>query len=189
MSHDPSSPDSKGTNRDVFRFFDPKIAGRTLKEVGVDYLKMESRDVKTRWFHGEPGTDLFLWMDPSDEILKQQVSFHGLIVEWSIVDGLRTGMVIEEDSGQVDIKASEIIRFDEKVQNTSVDYAIETVRWVEGLEPAAKAQLIENFENRTIRDTLKATWRDQQLPSPIVSGQKGSSPSFWKKVLAFFKRR
>ena len=50
-------------------FFDAKGIGKSLREVGVEYLKVESRDVRTRWFRGPHDVDLFLWIDESQIII------------------------------------------------------------------------------------------------------------------------
>lgn len=126
-------------------FFDAAELGKSLKEVGVDYLKVESRDVKTRWFHGPHDVDLFIWVDSKERIIKQQVSFCGQIVEWNVLEGVKTGVVIEHEMEDNKIKASEIVKFDERPIARAVQLAVDLVRHTESLEDPKKNLVLYNF--------------------------------------------
>lgn len=162
-------------------FFEPAQAGRSLKEVGIDYLKVESKNITSRWFHSAHDVDLFLWLDEHSQVIKQQVSFCGQIVEWNILDGLKTGVVIEEeivgDVGDLNkVDQSEMIRFDDRPQKQAIRLAIEVIQNIEPLEELVRRHLLSNFG---IRDTLK--------PELVKSKISFGRPGFLQKLVRFFK--
>jgi hypothetical protein len=154
-------------------YFEAAQAGKSLKEVGVDYIQVESQNITSRWFHSAHDVDLFIWLDEKKNVIKQQISFCGQIVEWNILDGLKTGVVVEEevefDSDKVD--SSEIIRFDLSPQRESIRLAIEVINHIESLEDIFRKDLLSNFNNRTV---LKMNPR--------------RPANFWQKLLQVFKK-
>jgi hypothetical protein len=142
-------------------FFNGRGIGRKLKEVTVDLIKTDNDDVISRWFHSEPGTDLFTWTDHKHNIIKQQISFNGQVVEWNCLEGIKTGVVIESDLSptqeqyaEIENKSSETIQFDPKPQGRSIDLALEILRYMEG-DAKLLLQLIDNFENPQNIKTMK----------------------------------
>ena len=88
-------------------------------------------------------------MDQKDRLIKQQLSLFGQIVEWNILDGVKTGMVIEEIEHAADMGASEIIRFDREPNDQAIKQAMEVISHTEDL----------NHEMReTLRGNLLSPW-------------------------------
>jgi hypothetical protein len=163
-------------------FFEPAQAGRSLKEVGIDYLKVESKNITSRWFHSAHDVDLFLWLDEHSQVIKQQVSFCGQIVEWNVLDGLKTGVVIEEevwsgDGNENKIDQSEIIRFDQRPQKQAIKLAIEVIQNIESLEDFVRGHLLSNFG-------VKSGFK----PFLVKTTPEQSKASFWQRFLNFFKK-
>jgi hypothetical protein len=130
-------------------YFEPAQAGRSLKEVGVDFLDIENQRITSRWFRSGMDVDLFIWLDAQNKVIKQQMSFCGQIVEWNILDGLKTGAVIEEESSETDSNgennSSEVIRFDQKPQAQAIRMALEVIQNMEPLNVEEKNDLLTNF--------------------------------------------
>ncbi len=165
-------------------FFEPSRAGKSLKEVGVDYLKVESKNITSRWFHSNHDVDLFLWLDEHSQVIKQQVSFCGQIVEWNVLDGLKTGVVIEEEMSYKDsenkIDQSEIIRFDQKPQKQAIHLAVEVIENVELLEEFIKNHLLVNFGSKSVMLNAR---KSKKTPSLVAS------PSIWSRILTYFSKK
>jgi hypothetical protein len=126
------------------RFFNAERIGETLKEVSSDLLQIESREIVGRWFHSPEEIDLFLWVDEGRKIVKQQLTFFGQVVEWNIIEGTRTGVVIEEEkTGEA--KASETIKFDEEPQSQPLGLAMDLIKHVRALTEDEQKQIITNF--------------------------------------------
>jgi hypothetical protein len=93
------------------RFFNAEEIGHSLKEVSPLLLKTTHPEITSRWFHSSQDADLFIWFDRNQGVIKQQISFFGQVVEWNIVEGLKTGLVIEEEI-RGHARASEMVCFD-----------------------------------------------------------------------------
>jgi hypothetical protein len=136
-------------------YLDPVKIGASLIEVGVDYQEIESREVQTRWFRGQSSeTDVFVWLNKELKMIKQQISFMGLIAEWNILDGVRTGMMMEseilskdlsENGLTADDTASEVIQFDKKIQKRTLDISLSILKNMNCVEPDLKALMIKNY--------------------------------------------
>lgn len=136
-------------------YFDPARAGKSLKEVGVDYLQIESRNITSRWFHSNEDVDLFIWLDEFQQIIKQQVSFCGQIVEWNMLDGLKTGVIIEEEFGDSKkVESSEIIQFDKQLQNDAIQLAIQVVQGIDKIEENVRLLILTNFGASAVRPKI-----------------------------------
>lgn len=130
------------------RFFNPEELGPSLKEVSSDLLRVESRDLVARWFHGPAEIDLFLWTDESKKIVKQQLTFYGQVVEWNVTEGTKTGAIIEQEQPQMangPVKSSETIRFDERPQVQPLGLAMDLIQHAPALTAEERRQIIANF--------------------------------------------
>jgi hypothetical protein len=142
--------------------------GASLKEVGSDYLKVESREVETKWFRDTSGEiDVFIWFNKEKKIIKQQVCIMGQIAEWNMVEGNKTGMLIEDEINKEDVKdqqtASERIVFDNVVQVSTLLTSISMVKNMDCLEEDLKRKVVGLYERgvpvsmRLLRMTRDAT--------------------------------
>jgi hypothetical protein len=131
-------------------FFNSKTVGRTLKEVAVDVIKTSSVDVLSYWYHSNHDADLYTWVDQRQNVIKQQLSFHGQVVEWNCLEGVKTGFIIEAEldgeqkNQEADNLASETIQFDSKPHQPSVVIAVEILQNI-NIEAGVLLQLIKNF--------------------------------------------
>lgn len=165
-------------------YLDPAKIGPTLIEVGVDYQEIESREVQTRWFRGQASeTDVFVWMNKDLKIIKQQISFMGLVAEWNILDGVRTGLmmeselsseVLEENGLTPDTTASEAIQFDKSTQKRTLNIAVSIIKNMTCLEKDLKALILKNFNQGVAFEGFPE--RVEQTPT---------SKSFWLTVKSF----
>ncbi len=127
--------------------FDPRALGESLKEVAIDYIETEDSNLQSRWFQSESDADLFIWTDVNrkklanaQEIIKYQLSFFGQVVEWSIFDGVRTGVIIENEiQGE---SPSEVIEFDQHPQMKPIEQATRLLRFVTELGHVEQQYLI-----------------------------------------------
>ncbi|MGZ3722240.1 MAG: hypothetical protein ACXVA9_04875 [Bdellovibrionales bacterium] len=126
------------------RYFNPEELGKSLREVSTDVVKTSRRDVISRWFHSAKDADLFIWMDLKRNIIKQQLSFYGQVVEWNVIEGVKTGhVVVEENQGRE--QGSEFLNFDNVPQMTAIDQAISLLNHVPALQDVERKALAENF--------------------------------------------
>ena len=128
------------------KYFNPEELGRSLKEVATDVIKSSGHNVVSRWFHSSKDADLFIWMDLHRNILKQQLSYYGQVVEWNAVEGVRTGhVVIEESEAGEKSHGSEFLHFDQKPLGTSIDQALRLLDCITALNEEERKVLRDNF--------------------------------------------
>lgn len=85
------------------RLFDPEALGLTFEELAIDVVQGENTEFISRWYRArEADADLVIWSDGSRRIVKQQICIFGQVVEWNPINGTRTGVVVEQESGAPD---------------------------------------------------------------------------------------
>jgi hypothetical protein len=134
-------PESDDLRRQLFN---AKEIGGELREVAFDLIQSENGDVECRWFHGKNECDLYYWKDQKKNIIKQQVAFIGQIIEWNIIEGLRTGFIVDTEK-DARMSGSPVIRFDKTPQMQVLEQGIEIVGHVASLNPEDKFRILENF--------------------------------------------
>ncbi len=159
-------------SRKIQSLFDPKSLGESFKEMAIDYIETEDSNLQSRWFQSEWDADLFIWTDVNkspksfkDEVIKYQICFFGQIVEWSIFEGVRTGLIIESENSNE--PHSEIIEFDQIPQEKSIEQARRVLSFVGPLSIFEQNHLIQ-----ALSENVKTT------PSPMKQKSRTSGNSF-----------
>ena len=128
----------------------PEKMGESLLEVEVQYTGQGPNRVTTRWFKSRKqkpvDADVLLWLDHHDNIIKQQVSICGSVVEWNILDGLRTGVTVEQEIKGAK-EASESVQFDQKKNVMNIQMAIRMLEKIPSMDQPTRMALVENFRN------------------------------------------
>jgi hypothetical protein len=184
-------------------YFNPETLGESLKEVAVEVYQSSRHDVVSRWFHSAKDADLFIWLDEKHGIIKQQLSYYGQVVEWNVIEGVKTGNVIVEQGefdqngnrarGTKGAKGSEILRFDEKPQQPAIQQALKLLEHVTALSETERVEISENFRKIGTSQTMPpeefiARFAEfvEQRPGPISPSQSPSehtAQSRWKRLL------
>lgn len=146
---------SKPAESGVPIYFDPIKVGTSLKEVGVDFQEIDEKEIVTRWFRDQKSeTDVFVWMNKDRKIIKQQISVMGQLVEWNILEGVRTGVILESEFSSQNLmengltsgdSASEIIRFDKTTQLRTLELGLSILKHTTCVEPELMGKMIDNF--------------------------------------------
>jgi hypothetical protein len=128
------------------RFFNPQELGKSLKEVATDFVANTHKNIISRWFHSAKDADLFIWLDSNQNIIKQQLSFYGQVVEWNVVEGVKTGLIVETEV-QTKMNSSEVVRFDTKPQKGPVEQALALLDHITALKDGERQALVVNFKS------------------------------------------
>lgn len=126
------------------RYYSAKDLGASLKKVASDIVTTDSQSVTSRWYHSDQDVDLYVWMDEQENVIKQRVQLCGQIVEWNVLDGIRTGLVAEEENG-IGLYGDGVFKFDEAPLEASVWQATDLIKYVQVMEAPLRSKLIENF--------------------------------------------
>jgi hypothetical protein len=169
------------TDAQVPPFFNAQRIGGSLREVDVSLIQSENEKVVSRWFHGPHDADLFIWTDERNNVIKHQTSFCGQIVEWNVLDGIRTGFVIEQEFESTSMPSSETIRFDGAPMETAITLALDLIRHVNSLDDRTRVELLEQLTKRPSFLTMN--------PEDILKRYGGSSKEgVWTKFKTIFRK-
>jgi hypothetical protein len=124
-------------------FFDARELGQSLKEVATDIIIKEDKEIQSHWYHSKKDADLFIWKDHKHNIIKQQISFYGQLMEWNIIEGVRTGLVIEDEATK--LNGCALIQYDIDLQMQTARQGIDIVGHIPGLNNQDKIDVINNF--------------------------------------------
>lgn len=174
------------SERPVPLLFDAEQVGRSLREVGVDVIDSDGVTVLSRWFHSTRDVDLLIWTDEKKNIIKHQLSFFGQVVEWNIFDGLKTGVIVEEEAGNdADGETNELIQFDSEPQVRAVHQALSLLEYVAELSTSDRESMRSNVLTRAKgapEQSDELVRRYKQMREGIHVGRH----SFWKRVRRWF---
>lgn len=165
-------------------FFNAQEIGQSLHEVAADILQVEGRDILSRWYHSPKDADIFIWLDEKQNIIKQQVSFCGQVVEWNVVEGLKTGYVLEDETQGKGHEGGEVIHFDDQIQEASLEQAVALVEHALALPQEDRELLVKNYRNPKPLEALSSEEflrRFRGLPSqtpPFKKIRKG----LWARI-------
>ncbi len=192
---------SKSPQKPTPLFLDPAKVGASLKEVGIDYQEIESKQIETRWFRDQLSeTDVFVWMNKDRRMIKQQVSVMGLLTEWNILDGVRTGVILESEMSSKDLAqngltpddtASEAIHFDRNPQQRTLSISISILKNMTCVEPELKELMLRQFNQGLGFSGFPILGSQSLGPNSLLGGSlwSGSLFSRFKNfILSCFKK-
>lgn len=133
-------------------YLDIREAGLSLEEVAVDLIRTDDQELTSHWYHSPLDVDLYVWMDAKKNVIKQQISILGQICEWNLIDGVKTGYVLEDEKD--DSEATTSISYDMEIQKTSLNQTVELLFYAEVLPQAFRNILIQNFAKNPVIDKM-----------------------------------
>jgi hypothetical protein len=71
----------------------------SLQEVNSSF--MINNNENKNWFHGDMGTDLYLWKDDEEQLIAWQLVHNNKFIEWQSSSGLRSGSIVAPTSSQL----------------------------------------------------------------------------------------
>lgn len=172
------------------KYFNPQELGESLKEVATDVIKAAGHNVVSRWFHSSKDADLFIWMDLQRNILKQQLSYYGQVVEWNAIEGVRTGhVVVEEKEAGERGSGSEFLHFDQKPQVASIDQALRLLDCISALKDEERKVLRENFQRLGASQTMPPEEFIRRFASVFgTEGAESVGRPWWKRIVSRISR-
>lgn len=128
----------------MIRWMPPDKLGQSTTKVSTDFLRQNGLDVVNEWYHSPYGVDLFIWCDGNGKIIKFQLCILGLVSEWTHLSGLKTGMIVEEETANPvnKINSSDLVQFDENPLPSTLDYSLQVLTRIQGL-PVRRMEFIE----------------------------------------------
>jgi hypothetical protein len=127
-------------------------------------------------------------------VIKQQMSFYGQVVEWNIVEGLKTGLVIEQES-QDRRKSSEMVQFDARPQQGPIEQAVALLDHITALKDVEKRLLASNFRQAEgLSTTMPAEMFIERFGEYLkkpksAEGADAAAPSLWRRLWAWVRKK
>lgn len=134
---------SDETERRAIELCDLRQLGRGVQEMSYDVLRKGNDTVISRWFHSKEKADLFVWQDDRGNIIRQQVLVYGQVVEWNIIEGVKTGMQLDFEADE-DSRDPEI-RFDDTPHAATLSQALEFISHMTSVRDGLRDALYDNF--------------------------------------------
>lgn len=169
------------------KLFNPQDLGTSLKEVTSGGPEISPEGIVSRWFHSAKDADLFIWSDSQENIIKQQLSYYGKVIEWNVIEGVKTGHVILEE-GRERNHGSEILRFDPKPQMTSIEQAILLLECVTALKDIERKALAANFLKLSASQTMPPEEFIARFGKYMSQPVNLATPSAWKRLFSKLSR-
>jgi hypothetical protein len=161
--------------------------GRSLHEVATDLVVTTHQDVISRWFHSNKDVDLYIWLDKKENVIKQQLSFYGQVVEWNVVEGLKTGLIIEDDEK----RPTEIVQFDTHPQSKPIEQALALLNYITALPERERGKLADNFRQDLAASTRLSPEQFIERFGAYLGPEKPKEApegGFWAGLRRLFRR-
>jgi hypothetical protein len=168
---DSSSSDKRDSSLSVLPL-DAKFLGESLSPISTELILSAGHNLEEFWFHSPRNLDLFIWRDEQQVIIKQQLCFMGVLAEWNIVEGSKTG-VVQEEEGSQRISGSSLLEYDAKTNPVTLEQASQICHHIRGLDESLKKDVIDNWLGRR----------------PSYTNPSPSQPDWLVKVWRWFKKR
>lgn len=178
-------------NDQEMHYFFPKRLAKSMRELSVDFIQTEHQRIKSRWFHSDDDADLFLWSDESGNIIKQQINLCGQVVEWNIVNGLRSGFVMEKEVSTPGAPFSEEVIFDKVTSQSALSQAKDLIQELSVIDEKTKNILIYNLnEAPTISKMdsevfMKSFGALSNFNKPIISRKNIQEQGFIRAIRGY----
>ena len=124
---------------------DVDTLARSLKLASVDIIKTRNVDIESHWYRSPGAVDFYFWV-VKDKLIKHQMNYHGQIIEWNEYDGLRTGYVDETFSNFPGGNPQEMIYFDEELNRTVVEQALDFLGRVDAIEQVVVGKIQRHYQ-------------------------------------------
>lgn len=120
--------------------YDLRSLAKSLKLASIDVIKTSKMDIESHWFKSSGPADLYFWKT-KEKVVKHQISLFNQVVEWNEYDGVKTGYVNDD----IDAGKAEVICFDQEVNESVVEQAIEFLSQVEQVDEKVLKTLISHY--------------------------------------------
>jgi hypothetical protein len=165
--------------------FDAEQIGKSLREIAVDVIETEGSTILSRWFHSKHDVELFLWTDAENNVIKHQVTFYGQVVEWNVFEGVRTGVIVEQENSIGDGVVSETIQFDNVPEDAAIIRATLLLANVPELPEADRKRICDNLRFR-VRGEPNSKDEFIRRYGEVYGLDQGVRASFWKRLKRWF---
>lgn len=121
----------------VQSLIDPLRIAASLRAIAPTDSVEAEREGVTHWYHGDLGTDLYLWLDTKKVPLRALLLWNSFVWEWSTSLGARSGRMVPTFQNKQEIE------FDSSIQHATVYQARKILENAEVLDYGLKQFLLQ----------------------------------------------
>lgn len=137
-----------------------KTIAQEIHFISFDVVQFRDSEMRSHWYkHESVDIDLYYFQNPEGHVIKIHVSIFGQVLEWTYLDGLRTGLLVEEETPA---GVSEVIQYDARFNTETLQQGLEILRHAKAMDYEQRQRLVR-----------------------CLGLEQGVIVSFWKKL---FKR-
>jgi len=140
-----------------------KVMAQKVAFVSFDVIQFKDHEMRSHWYRYEE-LDLYYFQNDDGEIVKIHISLLGQVVEWNPLDGLRTGLLVEQEC---DKEVFQIIQYDARPNADSVGQSVEILENAAAIEEPQRLQMLQFLQGQA----------------------RVTKPSFFKKLFAKFSKK
>lgn len=120
-----------------------KSMAQKVRFVSFDVIQFQDKEMRSHWYKHE-SLDLYYFEKINHDLVKIHVNIFGQIVEWNAYDGVRTGVLIEEDrSGET----FEVLQYDARPNSNAIQQSLLVLENAFQIESKAREKMISCIQN------------------------------------------
>lgn len=128
--------------REEMNYANFSYLGSQMQSMGMELIDADNKKVVSYWFQASEDANLYFWMDLKGNLIKQSLGVYGLMVEWNIVEGIKTGAIVSDESSGADD-----IRYDIIPNPVCIEQAIQMIQSIKTLNPGQQQRLVGNLRS------------------------------------------
>ncbi len=121
-----------------------KSMAQKIHFISFDVVQFQDKEMRSHWYQYE-SLDLYYFEKTNLDLVKIHINVFGQVVEWNGLDGVRTGVLIEEEKeGQV----FEVLQYDSRPNEKAIAQCLLVLENAFQIEPKQREKMIKCIQNR-----------------------------------------
>jgi hypothetical protein len=121
-----------------------KTMAQKIHFVSFDVVKFKDKELRSHWYKYE-SVDLYYFEKTDGSYAKIHVNIFGQFVEWNPFDGVRTGLLIEEEKNN---EVYEVLQYDQRANEKSISQGLLVLENAFQIDQKHREQLIRCIQNQ-----------------------------------------
>ncbi len=135
-----------------------KSMAKKIHFISFDVVRFQDKEMRSHWYQYE-SLDLYYFEKTDKEMVKIHINVFGQVVEWNGYDGVRTGVLIEEEKEE---QIFEVLQYDSRPNSSAIAQCLLVLENAFQIDQTQRQQMIECIQNKHAKsfwEKLKHTLR------------------------------
>ena len=153
--------------------FSPRLIAHSF-HLFEDERKHEAHDNLTcQWWHSRYDADIVIWTDDSGLRIRQHICIAGLTLDWDIVHGTRTGIVVDSETSALQHSVLGKVDYDESPSLATIEMALSML---------SNVTVIEIEERAVLETYFRESWTYADLKNRGIVSESGT---WWERIRTY----